>query len=120
MKYLKKLGISFLYILGTILVLTLIITILSYFDIISDGVVSVFKILIPCISLIIGGFYIGKHSSKKGFLEGAKLGLIYSVIITIFDYLAFDYSFKIKYLLFFSILIVSSIMGSMIGINRKK
>ena len=119
MKYLKKLGISFLYIIGTILVLTLIITILSYFNLMSDKVVSIFKIIIPIISMLIGGFYIGKRSNKKGFLEGLKLGLIFSFIIVIFNYLAFNYSFKFKYLLFYIILNISSILGSMIGINRK-
>ena len=120
MKYLKNLGISFLYIICTILILTFIITILSYFNLMSDKVVSIFKIIIPVISILIGGFYIGKKSNKKGFIEGLKLGLIFIILLTIFNYLAFDYSFKFKYLLFYLILIVSSILGSMIGINKKR
>lgn len=119
MKYLKKLGFSFLYTIGTILVLTFIITLLNYFNLISDKSISIFKILIPIISLLIGGFYIGKKSNKKGFMEGLKLGIIFCIILIIFNYLAFDYSFKFKYLLFYIILIISSILGSMIGINRK-
>ena len=120
MKYLKNLGISFIYIISTLLILTLITTIFSYFNIFNDKVTSMVKIIIPIISMFIGGFFIGKNSNKKGFLEGLKLGVIFSIIIIIFNYLAFDYSFKIKYLLFYSILIISSIFGSMIGINRKK
>ncbi len=119
MKYLKKLGFSFIYILSTILVLTFIVTIFSYFNIMSDKVVSIFKIIIPIISLLIGGYYIGKRSTKKGFIEGLKLGLIYSIILIIFNYLALDNSFKLKYLLFYLILIMTSVLGSMIGINRK-
>ena len=120
MKYLKNLGLSFLYIIGTILVLTFLITILSYFNIMSDKIASIFKIIIPIIALLFGGIYIGKRSNKKGFIEGLKLGLIFSIFTIIFNYLAFDYSFKFKYLLFYIILIVSSILGSMIGINRKR
>lgn len=120
MKYLKNLGMSFLYIIGSILILTFLITILNYFNLMNDKITSIFKIIIPIISLLIGGFYIGKRSIKKGFIEGLKLGLIFSVLLIIFNYLAFDNSFKIKYLLFYSILIISSILGSMIGINRKK
>ena len=101
MKYLKKLGISLLYIIFSILILTFIITMFSYFNLINDKITSIIKIFIPIISFIMGGFYIGKNSSKKGFLEGIKLGLIFSCIITIFNYLAFDYSFKLKYLLFY-------------------
>ena len=120
MKYLKKLGFSFLYIIGSILVLTFIITILSYFNILNDKITSIIKIIIPIISMLIGGFYIGKKSLKKGFLEGLKLGGIFSCILIIFNYLALDNSFKLKYMLFYIILIISSILGSMIGINRKK
>lgn len=120
MKYLKKLGFSFIYIISSLLILTFIITFLNYFNIISDKVISIFKILIPIISLFIGGFYIGKNSNSKGYLEGLKLGFIFSLILIIFNYLAFDYSFKLKYLLFYLIIITSSILGSMIGINKRK
>ena len=120
MKYLKKLGFSFIYIISSLLILTFIITFLNYFNIISDKVISIFKILIPIISLFIGGFYIGKNSNSKGYLEGLKLGVIFSLILIIFNYLAFDYSFKLKYLLFYLIIITSSILGSMIGINKRK
>ena len=120
MKYIKKLGMSFLYILIPILILTFVITIFSYFNLINDKVVSIFKIIIPIVSMFIGGFYIGKKSNKKGYLEGLKLGLIFSIILIIFNYLALDNSFKSKYLLFYIILIISTILGSMIGVNKKR
>lgn len=120
MKYLKNLGMSFIYIIVTILVLTFITTILSYFNILNDKITSIIKIIIPIISMLIGGFYIGKKSLKKGFLEGLKLGGIFSLILIIFNYLALNISFKFKYLLFYLILIITSILGSMIGINKKK
>ena len=120
MKYLKKLGFSFIYIIGTILLMTFIITILNYFNIISDKIISIFKILIPIFALFVGGFYIGKNSNSKGYLEGIKLGLIFSIFLLIFNFLAFNNSFKIKYLLFYLIIISSCTLGSMIGINKRK
>lgn len=120
MKYLKKLGFSFIYIIGSLLSITFIITLLNYFNIISDKIISIFKILIPIISLFIGGFYIGKNSNSKGYLEGLKLGSIFSIFLLIFNFLALSNSFKLKYLLFYLIIIVSSILGSMIGININK
>ena len=120
MKYLKKLGFSFIYILSTLLIITFIITLLNYFNIISDKVISIFKILIPVLSLFIGGFYIGKNTNNKGYLEGLKLGAIFSIFLIIFNFLALDNSFKLKYLLFYLILMISSILGSMIGINKRK
>lgn len=120
MKYLKKLGFSFIYIISSILVITFFITLLNYFNIISDKIISIFKILIPIISLFIGGFYIGRHSNSKGYLEGIKLGTIFSIFLLIFNFLAFSNPFKFKYLLFYLIIIISTILGSMVGINTKK
>ena len=120
MIYLKKLGISFLYIIGSILALTFITTSFSYFNIFNDKVTSIIKIIIPILSMFIGGYYIGKKSLKKGFIEGLKLGLMFSIFLIIFNYLALDNSFKFKYALFYLILIIATILGSMIGINRKK
>ena len=120
MKFLKKLGYSLIYIIPSLLVLTFIVTLLSYFNIISDKIVSIFKIIIPIISLLIGGYYIGKNSNKKGYIEGLKLGLIFSIILIIFNFLAFEHSFKLKYVLFYIIIIISSMLGSMIGVNKKR
>ena len=75
MNYIKNIGISFLFITGIILVLTLLISILNYFNIITGSFLSVFKILTCIISLFVGGFVIGKNSNKKGWLEGLKLSL---------------------------------------------
>ena len=120
MNYLKKLGISLLYILISLLILTFIITTFYYFDLMSDKTLSIFKIIIPVFSMILGGFITGRKSNKSGYIEGLKLGLITSILFIIFNFLAFNNSFKLKYLLFYIILIISSILGSMIGINRKK
>ena len=120
MKYLKKLGYSFIYIFGTILVLTLIATIFSYFNITNDKVMSIIKIIIPVIAFIIGGFSIGKKSSKSGYIEGLKLGLISSLFIILLNFILFSSPFKFRYLMFYIILIISSSLGSMIGIMNNK
>jgi len=120
MKYLKKLSFSFIYIISSLLIITFFITLLNYFNIINDKIISIFKILIPILSLFIGGFYIGKNSNNKGYLEGLKLGGIFCLFLLIFNFLALNNSFKLKYLLFYLILIASTILGSMIGINIRK
>jgi len=120
MKYLKKLGFSFAYTIGSLFVITFIISTFNYFNIIGDKIISIFKILIPIISLFVGGFYMGKKSNSKGYLEGLKFGLFFSVFLLIFNFLALSNSFKLKYLLFYLIIVVSSILGSMVGINISK
>lgn len=119
MKYLKDLSFSFIWIIGSLLVLTLIFSFFNYFNIISDKIMPIIKILILFISLFLGGLYMGKNSKNKGWLEGIKLGIIFSIFLLIFNFLALNNSFKLKYLLFYTIIIISSIFGSIIGINKK-
>lgn len=119
MKYLKKVGFSFIYILGIILILSLVATIFNYLNIISDKVMSILKILIPIIAFLVGGFVMGKKSNKSGYIEGLKLGGIASIFLIVLNFILFDNSFRIQYLLFYIILTISSILGSMIGINKK-
>ena len=120
MNFIKNVSISILYIVLCLLILTFILTLFSYFNIISDKVVSIFKIIIPIISLFIGGFFIGKKSLRKGWLEGLKLSLIFLVVLVIFEYLALNQSFDIKNILYYLILSISSIFSSMVDISKKK
>ena len=119
MKYLKDLFFSFIWIIGSLLILTLFFSFFNYFNIISDKIMPIIKIIILFISLFLGGLYIGKKSKNKGWLEGIKLGIIFSLFLLIFNFLALNNSFKLKYLLFYTIIIISSIFGSIIGINKK-
>lgn len=119
MNFIKNISLSILYIILTILILSFILTLFSYFNIIGDKVVSIFKIIIPVLSLFVGGFLLGKKSLKKGWLEGLKLSLIFLILLIIFEYLALDQSFNIKNILYYLILSISSIFGSMIGISKK-
>ena len=120
MNYMKNLGISILISLGMIVVLTMLMTLFSYFDIFGKAFVSTMKIIIPILSFFIGGISLGKKSNQKGWLEGIKLGLILIIMILIFNYLALDWNFNLKNILYYLILMIGSIFGSMIGISRKK
>lgn len=118
MKYAKNLGISFLFIISSLIILTFIITTLHFFNLFSNGIVSVFKIIIPIISLFIGGFYIGKKSNEKGWLEGLKIGLIFIIILILFNLLGLQTKIEFKNILYYLIIIASSIFGGMLGINK--
>lgn len=115
-KYLKSLA----YIIVPILILNVIISILYYFNIINDNVINYLKLLVAAISMLIGGIYIGRESNQKGWLEGIKVGLIVIILFFIISYLAFDQGMNIKTLIYYFILLASSTLGGMIGINKKK
>ncbi len=118
MKYAKDLGISLLFIIGSFIILTFLMTTLNYFNLFSSGLVSVFKIIIPIFSLFLGGFIIGKKSSKKGWLEGLKLSLIFTIILILFNLLGLRNKIEFKNILYYIIIIASCMFGGMLGINK--
>lgn len=114
-KYLK----SILYIFISIILFSILIGTLSYFNILNNSFVRIFEYVAISISTLIGGFYIGKNSNQKGFLEGIKIGIIMIIILFIFNYLAFDNGFNLSIIFFYAIILISSILGSILGINKK-
>lgn len=113
-KYLKYLGIS----LGILLILTFITTTLNYLNIINITTTNILNTINLVISLFIGGYLIGKTKTNKGYLEGLKFGGIYTLIIIIFNILT-KTKFSYKIIILCIILLLSSMIGSMIGINKK-
>lgn len=117
MNYIKNISISFLYIIGVTIVLTFIMTLLNYFNIITGSVLTITKIIITFIAIFIGGFIIGKKSKTKGWLEGIKLGIIILIILGIINFLILKVNFEFRIILYDIIILFSCTFGSIIGIN---
>ena len=117
MTYLKKLVRALLFVLVISTLLTFIITIFSYFNIFSDNLTKVLKLMTPIIGVFSGGIVIGRRSNKKGFVEGIKLALIIDIILIIISLISG--SLNVESILFYLILLISTIFGSMIGIQKK-
>lgn len=118
MNYLKKIGISILYSIVFLILMTFLTTVFNYFNIINYKVVNVLKIIILITSFFIGGFLMGKKSLKKGWLEGLKFSIILLIMIFLINLILFDNSFKLNDLIYYLIIVLSSIFGSVIGINK--
>lgn len=107
------------YFLLVVAVFAIILTIFNYYDIVTNKLFKVIKVLIPSLALFIGGYKVGNNANKKGYIEGIKLSLIVIVLLFMFSYLGFNASFSISLILYYIILIISSMLGAMIGINKK-
>lgn len=119
MQYIKNIIYSLGLMLATLFVFTFLVTILSYFNIMSDTLTTIFKMIIPIVSVLASSILLGLKSTKKGWLEGIKLGTLICILLFFFNLFGLNNSFKLNQLLFYGILIFTSIVGSMIGINRK-
>ena len=111
MKYLKCLGIIFI----PILVLGMIYTSFYFFDVISGNIFKWISIITMIISILIGCIYLGKNSKSKGWFEGLKIGLGISILFLLIIFLGFE-SFSLKNLIYYLVIILTSMFGSMFGI----
>lgn len=111
-KYLKSYG----YLFGLIITLTIILSILNYFISFKANVI---KIIIPIISIFISSIILGKNTQEKAYLEGIKFSLIYIFLATILK-IIIKSNFNYKTFIMYFVLIITSIIGSMFGINLKK
>ena len=114
MRYLKSLGLF----IGSFLIFNIIITVLNYFELLNINIAKIIKIVIIIISLLSSGIYLGLKSSKKGYLEGLKLGGIIIVILTLLV-LILPIKFNIFSGLYYLIILGLETLGATIGINKK-
>lgn len=117
---LKKIGIALGISLATLLLTTLFISTLYYFNILGNKVFTVIELIVPLLSFLIGGIIIGRNSKSKGWLEGLKLGLILSILFLLISFLGFEIKFEIGNIIYYLIIVIITTFGSMIGINYQK
>ena len=98
-------------------ILLFIITILYYFNLINEKTFSILKLIIILFSIFINSFILGKNTKKKRYIEGIIYGII---LITILLLLTIILSkIKIKLLIFYPLILITSILGSIIGKTKK-
>lgn len=113
--YLKNIGYTFVGILASCIIITL----LNYFNILNGSIQNIISIIVMIISIFIGGFLTGRKANKKGYLEGIKFGGIMIVIILLLNLLIFKSKLSLIDILYYLSLLLSSTIGSMIGIQRR-
>lgn len=119
MNYLKKIGKFLLTTFISIIVLSFVLTIFYYFDIISNNIYNIMKMIIVIGSLFINSLLLGKNSNKYGIVEGLKLGGIFLIIMIIIKLIT-NSSFDIRTLIYSLIILLTSSVGAVIGINKKE
>lgn len=112
-----KLMYTFLLLIVMYIFLIFIMSLFSYFNIIKGNTLEYFKLTIIFISIFVSSLYLGFKSNSKAYIEGIKYGFLISSIIFIMS-LLFK-SFKLSNMVYYLIIILTSSLGSSIGINKK-
>ena len=113
--YIKNLAISLIFIFLSLLLLST----LYYFNILSSNLVSYLRPLVILVNIFIGSYIIGKKTDKNGYLAGIKYGGSILFVFFLISLFLFRCFFRIRFILYDLILLITAIFGSMIGINKK-
>lgn len=85
---------------------------------INDRYLDSFVFGIVTISVLIGSLILCRRFKEKGLVYGALYGLIYCLIIYLFNVIALDGFFVSNALgIYFSICVLSGIIGGIVGVN---
>ncbi len=118
MNYLKKIGKFILITFVSIIILGLILNTLYYFDVINNNIYNIMKMVIVLGVLFINALFLGKSSNKYGIVEGLKLGAIFLLVMIILKLIT-NSSFDIRTFIYSFIILLTTSVGAVIGINKK-
>ncbi|QIB26542.1 TIGR04086 family membrane protein [Caloranaerobacter azorensis] len=99
-----------------IIVLAVILTYTS----LSENVVPILNSIIMIVSIALGAIYTSVKIKKKGWLNGAIIGLLYFILLILVSYI-FIRSYKINSHVIIKgiVAIITGAVGGMIGVNLK-
>ena len=110
-KYIK----SFSLVLFEIIGITLLLTLLSYLNIISSTIYSYLELISIFIILYLNGRKISRGNNKFSFLDGFKIGLLLLLIFSLCNILLKNV-FSIKTFIYYLLIVFTPLLGSI----RKK
>ncbi len=118
MNFLKKHSYIYKFILF-ILIITTIQTFINLIFPINKKTNQLISLIIILIYSLFSGIKKGLRSNEKAYLQGLKLGSINILILYILSIITLDFRITIKRILYYLIIIGITILGSIIGINKK-
>ncbi|MBS4217032.1 TIGR04086 family membrane protein [Bacillus sp. FJAT-49711] len=117
----KKLGASILYGVIAILLLgvvtSMIFSLILHFTETQEKSINLLITIISFFSVFAGGFICGGKGKQKGWLIGGATGLVYSLLILMYQYLGHSALFTPEQLVYHICYILTAMMGGVLGVN---
>ncbi len=93
--------------------------ILSILNLIGVKTYDIMILIIMVITSLITGFFVGRKSDQKGYINGIVFGLLLTLIMFILS-LFFKDKYGLETIIYYLIIISSCTVGSMIGIQKSE
>lgn len=96
---------------------SLIVSLLLKFTSVQESSVQYVMTSISFLSIFVGGFITGGKGKQKGWMIGGGTGLVYSLIIFLFQFLGYDSLFTFEQVIYHTCYIITAMMGGILGVN---
>ena len=117
----KNIGSAIMYGVVTIFIMaagfSLVFSLLLRFTSISESSLTYIIMALSFLTLFIGGFISDGKGKRQGWLLGGSTGLIYTLIVFLYQYLGLDTVFTSKQLIYNGCFIITAMMGGVLGVN---
>ncbi|KOR86474.1 hypothetical protein AM233_22460 [Bacillus sp. FJAT-22058] len=117
----KKMSVAVIYGVGSIfaiaMIASLIVSILLRFTSLTESSLTYVVMIVSFLSLFIGGFISGGKGKKQGLFLGGSTGLLYLLVVFLFQYLGHDSLFTIKQWIYYGCFVITAMMGGVLGVN---
>ncbi len=116
----KKCLLGFLYTFLFLIVGCFISTLLYYFNILSDKANTIFLYIIIILSSIIGSVKFSRHLKYRGIINGLIFYLVCIILFILSSVIIFKSNFSLKNLVYYLVMLLSSVLGGIIGKNKEE
>lgn len=114
LSYLKYIGIFVIFIIG-IAIVTSLINLTGF----KPNLINKLAVILTALSFFIISALASKNIAEKGYILGIKLGLLFVILMILINLIFFKSGFNIDRIIYYTILIISSILGGSFGKNLK-
>ena len=114
LSYFKYIGIFIIFIVG-ISIGTSLINLTGF----KPNLINKLAVILTALSFFIVSSMASKSITEKGYILGIKLGLLFVILMILINLIFFKNGFNIDRIIYYTILIISSILGGSFGKNLK-
>lgn len=114
LNYLKYFGLFFIFIIA-IATITALINLTG----VKSSIISKLSVILTAISFFIIAILASNKTKERGIVLGLKLGLSFIILLILINLIVFKSPFNIDRLIYYIILLASSILGGSFGKNIK-
>ncbi|MBT2598215.1 MULTISPECIES: TIGR04086 family membrane protein [Oceanobacillus] len=102
---------------GILIIASFILALLLNFTEFSESALSLVTLIIGIVALFIGGLIAGLKGKNKGWMIGAMIGVGFTLLIFLVQYLGYQQGFSLKQTAYHSLYLGVALLGGIIGVN---